>query len=61
MSSCGIEHTDQNGAKMVRNWCGEQIKVPENAQNKGDLKQMKLGIVVHAPFFYKSIYPYKTL
>ena len=22
---------------------------------------MKLGIVVHAPFFYISMYPYKTL
>ena len=43
---------------MVSNWCQANLKTLEN---KGDLKQMKLGIVVHAPFFYISMYPYKTL
>ena len=42
---------------MVSNWCQANLKTLEN---KGDLKLMKLVIVVHAPFFYKSIYPYKT-
>ena len=28
---------------------------------QGDVEIMKLGIVVHAPFFYISINPYKTL
>ena len=43
---------------MVSNWCQANLT---SLKNKGDLKQMKLGIVVHAPFFYISIYPYKTL
>ena len=43
---------------MVSNWCQAGLKALEN---KGDLKKMKVGIVVHAPFFYKSMYPYITL
>ena len=43
---------------MVSNWCQSNLKALEN---KGDLKQMKLGIVVHAPVSYKSMYPYKSL
>ena len=43
---------------MVSNWCQANLKTLEN---KGDLKLMKLGIVVHAPISYISIYPYKTL
>ena len=34
--------------------------VSETIENKGDLKQMKLGIVVHAPVSYKPICPYKS-
>ena len=43
---------------MVSDWCQANLKTIEN---KGDLKEMKLGIVVHAPISYISIYPYKTL
>ena len=43
---------------MVSDLCHTNLKTLEN---KGDLKQMKLGIVVHAPVSYKSINPYKTL
>ena len=35
--------------------------VSETIENKGDLKQMKLGIVGHAPVSYISINPYKSL
>ena len=43
---------------MVSNWRQANL---ETLENKGDLKDMKLGIVVHVPFFYISMYPYKTL
>ncbi len=43
---------------MVSNWCQANLKTLEN---KGDLKEMKLGIVVHVPVSYKSMYPYKSL
>ena len=43
---------------MVPGWCQANLNTNEN---KGDLIQMKLGIVVHAPISYISIYPYKTL
>ena len=44
----------RNGVKLV----SSQF---DTLENKGDLKVMKLGIVVHAPISYISIYPYKTL
>ena len=43
---------------MVSNWCQANLK---SLENKGDLKQMKLGIVVHVPVSYISINPYKFL
>ena len=43
---------------MVSNWCQANF---ETLENKGDLKQMKLGIVVHVPFLYKSVNTYKSL
>lgn len=43
---------------MVSNWCQASY---ETLENKGNLKEMKLGIVIHVPFFCISIYPYKSL
>ena len=44
----------KNGVKLVSG----QFR---NLENKGDLKLMKLGIVVQVPYSYISIYPYKSL
>ena len=41
---------------MVSDWCQANLKTLEN---KGDLKQMKLGIVIRVPdyiFLYSPIY-----
>lgn len=42
---------------MVSNWCQASS---ETLENKGDLKQMKLGIEIYRAFSYNFIKSHKT-